>query len=407
MKYVLFIALLMSAAFAADDPDTMTTHTWMESTCPTASATPGVPPDPVPPPGNSGDWKKIWTAWGGGVWDTLYHRLELVGGGHADYGGNEIQSFSPDSCWQRLSEPTDSSKINHSSSIYSTGYYAVSATDSLTPDYHAPRARHTYTDIQSVDGKLYMVYCPGCYPSANDASTSDVYDFTTAQWDTLGAPYDPGSPSATANGGRGVTGVDSLGNIWWVTGGDNSVLSWLNRATGKWTTIGSFWDGLSVPSGMNCASIPYLNRMYCFGGGAHGYVDFDTTATAATMTTYATTGATGIQSAVAPGITYDSRDSLILGWSSGDTVYALSLATAVWTAIAPANAVTPTAPQAQGTYGRFRYMPEWNAVVLSNSADDAVYYWKPSAGAGTGIGGGGGGGAYAGTYRTLTGAGGR
>jgi hypothetical protein len=152
--------------------------------------------------------------------------------------------------------------------------------------------------------------------------------------------------------------------------------------------------------------------MYCFGSGLHGYINFDTTGVntydtsgpSATLFNYATTGATSIESSAGPGITYDPKDTLILGWNGTDSVFALDLNTAVWTAYPKGNAVAPTSANANGTFGRWQYMPEWNAVVLTNRADDSVYYWKPSSGAGTGTGGGGGGGST-GTHMLLTGAG--
>jgi hypothetical protein len=43
---------------------------------------------------------------------------------------------------------------------------------------------------------------------------------------------------------------------------------------------------------------------------------------------------------------------------------------------APTNTITPTAPNQNGTYGRFRYVPSKNVFIVVNSVDENVYFYK-------------------------------
>src|SRR6185436_13027501 len=47
----------------------------------------------VPIPTPAGDPANVIAAWSGGTFDTRRDRLLVWGGGHADYGGNEIYAF--------------------------------------------------------------------------------------------------------------------------------------------------------------------------------------------------------------------------------------------------------------------------------------------------------------------------
>lgn len=55
----------------------------------------------------AGGPKNVMDAWGGGAYDTKRDALLVFGGGHGDYAGNEVYSYSlTGSVWIRLSDPT-------------------------------------------------------------------------------------------------------------------------------------------------------------------------------------------------------------------------------------------------------------------------------------------------------------
>jgi len=66
-----------------------------------------VAPSPLPP----GYIAAVMVAWSGGVFDTDRDRLVVWGGGHSDYGGNEVYAFGPLSSdtprWERLTDPSN------------------------------------------------------------------------------------------------------------------------------------------------------------------------------------------------------------------------------------------------------------------------------------------------------------
>jgi hypothetical protein len=70
-----------------------------------------------------------------------------------------------------------------------------------------------------------------------------------------------------------------------------------------------------------------------------------------------------------------------VGWHGGD-VYALNCDTKVWTAYTAANA---PAPNQNGTYGRWQYVPKYNVFVNVNRIGDNVYFYKLTAGGGSAV----------------------
>jgi hypothetical protein len=79
-----------------------------------------------------------------------------------------------------------------------------------------------------------------------------------------------------------------------------------------------------------------------------------------------------------PGFVWDPIIEKFVAWSGGADVYTLDGTTHAFTRVAPAatNTVIPTAAAAQGTYGRFRYSPKYNAYVVVNSVDQNVFIYR-------------------------------
>jgi hypothetical protein len=103
-----------------------------------------------------------------------------------------------------------------------------------------------------------------------------------------------------------------------------------------------------------------------------------------TRTELSSSGDQTIVHAAAPGLAYDPVSKKLVGWHGGADVYTLDTATWQWSRVSPAatNAVVPTAPNSNGTFGRFRYVPSKNVFVAVNRVDENVYFYKLSAGGG-------------------------
>jgi hypothetical protein len=98
-------------------------------------------PDPLPP-GMTGP-SSIMIAWSGGAYDTKRDRLIVWGGGHNDYGGNEIYTFDINSLkWSRVWGPSPDIPDG------------VDGPDMLcgieTYDDGNPRSRHTYEGLEYI-----------------------------------------------------------------------------------------------------------------------------------------------------------------------------------------------------------------------------------------------------------------
>ncbi len=88
----------------------------------------------------------LMAAWSGGVFDTKRDRLIIWGGGHNDYGGNELYAFDVNLLrWLRLTEPTPNP--NRCQEVNSDG---------------TPVARHTY------NGLAYIANGDRCFAFGGD-----------------------------------------------------------------------------------------------------------------------------------------------------------------------------------------------------------------------------------------------
>jgi hypothetical protein len=115
--------------------------------------------------------------------------------------------------------------------------------------------------------------------------------------------------------------------------------------------------------------------------GNNQFYVFDLANPNAAPTTPTLTGVAGgvaLRAAGNPSLIYDAASDRYLGWIGGAAVYSLHPTTWVWTTLtlASGNAVTPTAPNPQGTYGRFAYSPRLHGIVVVNSTTENVYFLK-------------------------------
>ena len=92
---------------------------------------------------------------------------------------------------------------------------------------------------------------------------------------------------------------------------------------------------------------------------------------------WVTPGSNAVISAPAPGVDYDPKADALVAWKGG-AVWVLDMSTKKWTQKSALGA--PTAQQRTGTFGRWRYIAEYNAFVLVNSAKDDVFFYKHTAG---------------------------
>jgi hypothetical protein len=353
------VALTGSAAtFAQTHPlDTLQPGHWYQVP---NSRLDAVLPSPVPPGGTGPS--AIMEAWSGGAYDTQRDRLIIWGGGHGDYAGNEIYVFDVRTLrWQRLTEPSRNVSGNESSCWYSDGL---------------PKSRHTYDQLEympTVD-RFIAVGCSSPYPQSHTYEDVVAFNFNTNTWSTLA------SSSATDYGALTATDPNT-GHVWFHGAGSAGFLREYNPQTNVWTRRGA--SGTWIDYEMTASLDPIKRRFVVVG--LRRFVVFNMDGgTSASPTEVSTSGPRTAQNFESPGFEWDPVIRKFVAWGSGASVYTIDLDSNTWTQVAPAatNTVTPTAPTVQGTFGRWRYMPTYNAYILVNEINQNVYFYKLSAGAG-------------------------
>jgi hypothetical protein len=318
-------------------------------------------PNPIPP-GLSGPGAIIG-AWSGGAYDTQRDRLLVWGGGHGDYGGNEIYAFSMNSLtWSRIWGP--------SANIPAPGGSAVD-----TYSDGNPVSRHTYDGLEYLPGTDQFWINGGSRYCGSGSAGRDtwVFDLSSNQWiRKANLPICDGCAYLEQ-----ATAYDPVtGHVWLVQPGielmeyDPSANTWTSRGN---TSIGYNKAGV----------LDWKRRKFVIVGDGVVY-SYDIAASGTiTRQTLSTTGATGIIGGRYPGLAYDPVSDRIVAWSGGSDVYTLNMDTLAWTRHTTTGTVTPTGAASAGTYGRFRYVPSKNVFVIVNGIDENVYVYRHSSGGGS------------------------
>lgn len=320
-----------------------------------------VAPKP-PPPGDVGP-KAVAIAWSGGAFDTKRHRMIVWGGGHADYSGNEVYAFDVDTLkWQRLTNPSRNVGGNIKTGLYPDG---------------RPRSAHSYNSLQYLPNidRLVVFGLTATYRTSGWSNKLFTFNFDTKQWLHDRASVPDGAVSYDA-----VTAYDAnSGKVWMKGSGDRPLYSY--------DPIRDKWHGPFSRSQLSlyatAAIDPEKHVMVAVGGGAYHpksqailwrlndpsqRIDLSRK----------TSGPKKIEGAKAPGFVFDPKIGMFVGWAGGGDVYVLNPNDWVWRRIAPSpgNRVVPPRPVPNGTYGRFRYVPSKNALILVNRATQDVYFYK-------------------------------
>lgn len=312
------------------------------------------PQDTVP-----GNPATVIDAWGGAVYDTDRDRLVLWGGGHADYSGNEVYAFDLNSLqWERLSDPSLDVGGDEASGYYPDGL---------------PRSRHTYD---------YIVYVPplGAMCSMGGAalwmsgqiniSSVDCFGFETRTWTRYAD-----APEGTI---AGIADYDPIARqVAYVLGPQLRYLATWDVDADSWTTHGDNFTNGGLGIRLTGRVDPVARRFVAVGNGA-GYtweLDRSDNFAEVPLTAVSTPPNFDLSN---PGLTFDTKLERVVYWGGGDTLWSLDFAQNTWVQHAPAadNSVIPTAPNSNGTYGRFRYAPNLDVYVLVNDATENVFLFR-------------------------------
>jgi hypothetical protein len=314
-----------------------------------------------------GDFESIMSAWSGGTLDTRRDRLLIWGGGHSNYGGNEVYAFDiAAGSWARLSNPS-------TPDVASTCLY---------PD-GKPRSRHTYGYLAYVPESDAMVSFGGSgpWPLGGGPFCRNLHAFLlgTNTWNTNFGPPVPDSGSMIAWAIR----HPSTGDIWYRGGYAGSLMRYEPGAQ-RWTTYPAS-PYIEIDSSPAIDS--KRNKLVAVGSypGGRQLIVWDLNRPGDPPQRPTSSGPSDPELADAPGFDYDPVSDKFVAWIGGTAVYTLDPVTWAWQRVAAAgtNSADPGAPLLNGTFGRFRYVQSKNAFILANGINQDVFYYKLAAGAGT------------------------
>lgn len=141
----------------------------------------------------------IEPAWSSTVWDAADNQLLLWGGGHANYGGNEMYSWDASTGnWSRGSLPSALVTSNSSLPVVGNG---------------APESAHTYDgNVWLPVNKMFVTFGGATYPNGGASGYYDTSGQRTGPWF-----WDPTRADPNKVGGATGTGWDPTragGNMW-------------------------------------------------------------------------------------------------------------------------------------------------------------------------------------------------
>jgi len=319
-------------------------------------------------------------AWSGAVWDDANRTMYLWGGGHGDYIGNEVYkldiSLTTGVTMTRITDPD----------IWPPNTFGPCIYDAV-PGTNNPVSRHTYGNMAflparytGLDHDKIWIHGGSMSCSGGGIGTDDwFFDVTTKTWTKM---------SPTGPNPRGIilfAAYHPGNNKIYMTGSEisasNAYFYSYDPTTNNWSRLYAFKPWLiKGQTGHRNATIAG-DYYYFIGGGGLWKINVNGVPSYQYQVV-STTGATEIESANAPGITYDSKRNLLVAWygssrtpSDLQSIYTLNLSTLVWTkTTVTANAPTYSGPD-NGTWGRFTYSSKMDCyVAVSDYNVDAVLY---------------------------------
>ncbi len=314
----------------------------------------------------------VVTAWCGGALgkDSLF----IWGGGHMDYGGNEVYRLRlTDLTWERLTNP--SKYIEPCSPVCKT----IDDT---------PTSAHSYDGVQyifEVD-RLWVGSGSG-YPSGNGAPQSYFFNVQNLTWEKkkvervgwLGSDWDPITKLVLINDNAArLTAWDPLSDTYhntssanWSVSDTSSALDWRTR---KYISLSGdrkggrllYWDLKDVKFRDPTSKIPWNQFAQTYRVEGDTLVKF-MPPTSNRM-----------------GLEYDPDTGFLVAWDGGPSVWTLNTETWIWTEITPKSVHNPnrmeesnsTREKTRGIYGRWRYIPSLKVFFGYNDVNGNPWLFK-------------------------------
>lgn len=312
----------------------------------------------------------VITAWGGGVWDGVHREMILWGGGHDDYWGNEVYGFSTRTfAWELL--------------VPGSPVASQSALSEPMPD-GTPVSRHTYDGLAYLTAENALFAFGGATaPQGGSSNLTWALDLDEKSWKQRAVQQ--GLPAGASQYYMG-TAYDEAGHRVFMRNQDGvwvydiAADTWTRLLDAGYPPLYPDWAGWNYRRGV----FDPKRQIFFTLGGKHqddkpDFFAFDASTKQAVSDQWVTTSGDDIAGGAAPGADLDPIADAIVAWNGGPA-RVLDLATKQWSKKSASGA--PPMPVSQGTYGRFRYISQYNVFVLVNGPDQNVFFYKHTPGCG-------------------------
>jgi hypothetical protein len=290
--------------------------------------------------------------WSGGALDTLRNRLLIWGGGHTGYAGNEVYALDLDALTM--------TRLNNPSTPIQDG-----CTNNGTYADGRPASRHSYNQLAYLPIQDAMFAWGGsmwqCGNIVRDTwffnLANDVFSWTKKN--------DTNGPS-----GNYARAIAYDPNTSLVYARDEYDLYSYNPATDVWTRRSS--ASVYVNDDKTAVIDPVRRKYFLHGNNDATLYWYDISSPTASVQIQSgqTTGCSGFIGQYRSGMEYDPVQDRIVGWNGGNTIYILNPDTLTCTTVSHSGG--PSA-LANGTWGRFRYVPSLNLYAVCNSVNEDCY----------------------------------
>jgi hypothetical protein len=317
-----------------------------------------------------GGCTSVINAWSGGVFDERLRRLLVIGGGHMDYWGNEVYGFDlATGAWTIVKT--------------ASGLGTASGPTEPMPD-GSPVSRHTY------DGLAYMrhlgqvlVFGGSTAPQGNSGGRAWWFDPANVTWRAKGnvpptgvghfymaSAYDPLTRKVYVRNERVFISYDPEVDRW-----SSPIVDFTYPPYSPRMSTYHYRRGVILPG----------PRLFLAAGGSLKNPDapdvfvYHLDDRREVTSGYPMTGDTSVISVAGLGLDVDIRTGSLVAWAGGAPAI---MDPVRWHWRRGSARGAPLQAVAQGTYGRFRYVPYLNVFILVNKPEEDVHFYKLSAGCG-------------------------
>ncbi len=345
----------------------------------------GINPDPAVSSGSpltapqwiamcpAGNNSGLFRAWGSGCYDSSRKRMWFMGWGHTDgYLMHLVCWDLQTQAYQHFNWPDVAPTVL---TDLDDGYLDAGNT--------IPAPRHPYNGIEYLPN-VDRIYVSGAYTGPNGTYKGKHWLFNpnNATWTQLpdsnaGSDGENAAVNARYDSVTGLLFIRTRTQLWTLDP-TNTGAGW----TSRYNWGGSY--GQDYSDVYRTMAIDTVNRRIILTGGGEVWTHDISNLAAVTSSNgdesgWSGSGLAALKASNVAGMDYDTTKSQLVAWSGGQTIYIVDPIAKTVTTETMNGLDTPEATQTQGTFGRFRYSPEFNRFIAMNGCTSSGgVTWYPS-----------------------------